>query len=81
MRSITVITSKPGYGGAVRYALRLPTIFRWDDGAEHVEGGFTEEIGQDTALVFSNKCPPVGSDIYIQVLVPSPGSYPHVLCI
>jgi len=74
-----VITSKPECGGAVRYTLRLPAIFRWDDGVDHVEGGFTEEIGQDTALVFSSKCPPVGSDICIEVLVPLPEICPRTL--
>src|SRR5271163_3156536 len=79
MRPIMVITSKPECGGAVRYTLRLPAIFRWDDGVDHVEGGFTEEIGQDTALVFSSKCPPVGSEIRIEVLVSLPESYPGAL--
>jgi hypothetical protein len=56
----------------VRYKLRLPVIFHWDDGKEHTGGGFTNDVALDGALIFSSKCPPVGSDIRIEVLVPSP---------
>ena len=57
---------------AVRYKLRLPVIFHWNDGTQHTEGGFTNDVALDGALIFSTKCPPVGSDIRIEVLVPSP---------
>ena len=56
----------------VRYKLRLPVIFHWNDGTQHTEGGFTSDVALDGALIFSTKCPPVGSDIRIEVLVPSP---------
>ena len=58
--------------GAVRYKLRLPVIFHWNDGTEHTEGGFTCNVGLDGALIFSSKCPPPGSDIRIEVLLLSP---------
>jgi len=57
---------------AVRYKLRLPVIYHWSDGAEHTEGGFTNDIALDGALIFSAKCPPEGASIRIEVLVPSP---------
>ena len=57
---------------AVRYKLRLPVIFHWNDGMEQTEGGFTNDIALDGALIFSSKCPSVGMNIRIEVLLPSP---------
>ena len=57
---------------AMRYKLRLPVIFHWNDGAEHTEGGFTNDVALDGALIISSKCPPLGSDVRIEVLVPAP---------
>jgi hypothetical protein len=56
----------------MRYKLRLPVIFHWNDGMEHTEGGFTTDVALDGALILSSKCPPVGADIRIEVLIPSP---------
>jgi hypothetical protein len=56
----------------MRYRLRLPVIFHWDDGREHTEGGFTSDIALDGALIFSSRCPPVGADVRIEVVIPSP---------
>ena len=56
----------------MRYRLRLPVIFHWNDGAEHTEGGFTSDVALDGALILSSMCPPVGADIRIEVLIPSP---------
>ena len=57
---------------AVRYKLRLPVLFHWNDGIEHTEGGFTSDVALDGALILSSKCPPVGQDVRIEVLLPSP---------
>ena len=57
----------------MRYRLRLPVLFHWEDGREHTEGGFTSDIALDGALILSSKCPPVGTDVRIEVLIPSPG--------
>ena len=57
---------------AIRYKLRLPVIFHWNDGAEHTEGGFTNDVALDGALIVSSNCPPLGSDVRIEVLVPAP---------
>jgi len=63
----------------VRYALRLPVIFRWGDDMTYVEGGFTKDIGRDEAFVIAGNCPPIGSHVRIQVLVPSPDLLPGAL--
>lgn len=57
---------------AVRYKLRLPVIFHWNDGTEHTEGGFTNDVALDGVLIFSSRCPPAGTSVRIEVLVPSP---------
>ena len=57
---------------AVRYRLRLPVIFHWEDDRKHTEGGFTSDIALDGALILSSRCPPVGADVRIEVLIPSP---------
>ena len=56
---------------AVRYQLRFPVIFHWNDGVDHTEGGFTRDVARDGAFIVSSQCPPVGSDVRIEVLVPS----------
>lgn len=57
---------------AVRYKLRLPVIFSWNDGQEHTGGGFTSDVSLDGALILSGKCPPSGSSIRLEILLPSP---------
>jgi hypothetical protein len=57
---------------AVRYRLQLPVIFHWNDGTEHTEGGFTSDVALDGALIRSSKCPPIGAEVRIEVLIPSP---------
>ena len=57
---------------AVRYRLRLPVIFHWNDGIERTEGGFTSDVSLDGALILSSKCPPVGTAVRIEILFPAP---------
>jgi len=57
---------------ATRYKLHLPVIFRWSNGTDHTEGGFTWDVALDGAQILSTKCPPVGVDIRIEVVIPSP---------
>jgi hypothetical protein len=57
---------------AVRHKLRLPVVFHWNDGVEHTGDGFTVDIALDGAFIRSSMCPPVGSNVRIEVLVPSP---------
>ena len=56
----------------MRYNLRLPVIFHWKDGKERTEGGFTSDVGLDGALILSRVGPPVGSEVRLEVLIPSP---------
>ena len=68
----------------VRYSLRLPVIFHWNDGREKMQGGFTCDVARDGALIFSTRCPPIGSDVRVEILIPSPdrsGAELHVQCI
>jgi hypothetical protein len=58
---------------AVRYKLRLPVIFHWNDGVEHTSGGFTSDVALDGALILSSDSPPIGAEVHIEVLLPSPG--------
>jgi hypothetical protein len=66
----------PEHRNAMRYRLRLPVIFHWNDGMERTEGGFTSDVALDGALICSSKCPPVGADVRIEVLIPSPDLSP-----
>ncbi len=56
---------------ALRYNFRLPVIFHWNDGAEHRATGFTSELSPDGALILGSKCPPLGSKVWIEILLPS----------
>ena len=58
----------------MRYKLQLPVIFHWNEDGERTEGGFTADVALDGALINSSKCPPVGSDVLIEVLLLSPVS-------
>jgi hypothetical protein len=58
---------------SLRYKLRLPVIFHWNDGTEHTEGGFTSDVALDGALILSSNCPPIGADVRLEVLIPAPG--------
>jgi hypothetical protein len=69
----------------VRYPLKLPVIFHWkdNDGTEHTGGGFTCDVALDGALIFSSRCPPMGTAIRIEVLIPAPdnGAEIRVECV
>jgi len=54
-----------------RYKLRLPVVFYWNDGEHHAGGGFTSDIAIDRVFIHTSKCPPSGSDVRIEVLLPS----------
>jgi|ERR1017187_6949318 hypothetical protein len=73
MQSTLVIERNMQRRSAVRYKLNLPVIFSWNDGGEeHTAGGFTYDVALDGALIQSAVCPPIGCDIRIEVLIPSP---------
>jgi hypothetical protein len=66
---------------AARYKLRLPVIFHWNEGTEHTSGGFTCDVALDGALILSRKCPPVGSEVRVEILLPSPEMENEEICI
>lgn len=66
---------------AVRYKLRLPVIFHWNDGFEHTSGGFTSDVSLEGALILSKESPPVGARVRVEILLPSPEMGNEELCI
>jgi PilZ domain len=72
MCRISTLEHKLQRRNAVRYHLQLPVIFHWKDEKDRTEGGFTSDVGLDGALIVSRACPPIGSDIHLEVLIPSP---------
>jgi hypothetical protein len=66
--SITAFPKKQ----AVRFQLHLPVIFHWGDAEQYTHGGFTKEVAKDGAFILSSVLPPVGSEVRIEVLIPSP---------
>jgi hypothetical protein len=74
MQSFSLIEHETQRRLAVRYRLHLPVIFHWNDGGEFTEGGFTYDVSLNGALICSTRCPPIGCDVRIEVLVPSPGN-------
>lgn len=74
MQPLRAIERRIQRRSAVRYKLQLPVIFHWNDGSEHTEGGFTWDVALDGALIRSANCPPVGSEVRVEILLPSPVS-------
>jgi hypothetical protein len=72
MRLVPILERGLQRRSALRYMLRLPVIFHWNDGREHTEGGFTSDISLDGALILTSRCPPIGTAVRIEVLIPSP---------
>jgi len=74
MQSLSIMEHQSERRSTVRYKLHLPVIFHWNDGGEFTEGGFTYDLAINGALICSTRCPPIGSNIRIEVLVPSPNN-------
>ena len=84
MCRVTTLDRNAGRRNATRYKLQLPVIFQWEDGNQHIDGGFTSDVGLDGALISSKECPPLGADIRLEILIPSPcrnGHGLHIECI
>jgi hypothetical protein len=60
---------------AVRYPCQLPVIFNWQEESQRNSAGFTCAVSLDGALIQSAVSPPVGCDIFVEILVPSPNEY------
>jgi hypothetical protein len=55
---------------AARYRLRLPVTFHWGDVGRRTEKGFTSDVGLTGALFQSRRCPPVGTVVLVELLIP-----------
>ena len=71
-KSANVVRFDRNRRSAARYKLQLPVIFHWNEDGEHTGGGFTSDVALDGALINSSMCPPVGSDVRVEVLILSP---------
>lgn len=56
---------------AARYKLQLPVIFHWEGSEAHIDGGFTYDVALDGVLIRSKTCPPIGTKVLVEVLLPS----------
>jgi hypothetical protein len=72
MAESSLLVSEMHVRSAIRYKLHLPVIFRWFDGTSHTEGGFTYDVSVNAALILSKTCPPVGTELRIEFLIPCP---------
>jgi hypothetical protein len=72
MQLISFIDRDVQRRSATRYRLHLPVIFHWNDNGEFTEGGFTCDVALNGVLISSTRCPPIGCEVRIEVLVPSP---------
>ena len=76
MKSLLVITDyKKPHKAAVSYPCQLPVIFNWQEKGQHNGAGFTCDVSLEGALIHSPVSPPVGSDVLIQILIPSPDRF------
>lgn len=56
-----------------RFKLRFPVFFIWkDQGGEHEGRGITSDISVAGMFILSSVCPPMGSVIHCEMLLPSP---------
>lgn len=84
MKSLLVITDyKKPRKSAVRYRCQLPVTFNWHQEGQHMGAGFTRDVSLDGALIQSTVSPPVGCEVSVEILVPSPnedGKHLRVQC-
>jgi hypothetical protein len=58
---------------SVRYQLEIPAVFRWEDGSGmRFQGeGVTRDVSDVGAYVFTASCPPLQTEVEIEIVVPS----------
>ncbi len=66
---------------SVRYKLQLPVIFHWNQDGKRTGRGFTSDVALDGVLINSSMCPPVGTDVLIEVLLLSLVQEMRIQCI
>jgi hypothetical protein len=59
---------------ALRYPLRLPVVFSWQDDAGHVQGcdGYCRDLGSRGIYVQAELVPPLGVSVEMNVFLPRP---------
>jgi hypothetical protein len=59
---------------ALRYPLRLPVVFSWQDDAGHVQGcdGYCRDLGSRGIYVLAEFVPPLGVSVEMNVFLPRP---------
>jgi hypothetical protein len=60
---------------ALRYPLRLPVVFSWQDDAGRVHGcdGYCRDLGSRGIYVTAHLVPPLGASVEMNVFLPRPG--------
>jgi PilZ domain len=73
VRSICAIGDAVQQRTSVRFHIRLPVIFRWNDeqGDGHQDGGFTRDISTGGLFVDSVIAPPLGVTVELEVMLPA----------
>jgi hypothetical protein len=59
---------------ALRYPLRLPVVFSWQDEAGHVQGcdGYCRDLGSRGIYVQAESVPPLGVSVEMNIFLPRP---------
>jgi hypothetical protein len=54
-----------------RYRLQVPVLFRWGQGVEYTEAGFTRDVSVKGLFVNSTATPPLNTRLQCQILMPA----------
>ena len=54
-----------------RFPLALPVLVRWTDSPEHYDAGHCANAGLGGMFVLSGTCPPVGTQVDIELNIPA----------
>jgi PilZ domain-containing protein len=54
-----------------RFRLVLPVVFHWNDGTERSGVGYCRNIGLGGLFIIASSCPPVDTELRIDVVVPA----------
>jgi hypothetical protein len=59
---------------ALRYPLRLPVVFSWQDEGGHIQGcdGYSRDLGSRGIYVYAEQVPPLGVSVEMNVFLPRP---------
>ena len=59
---------------ALRYPLRLPVVFSWQDEGGQIQGcdGYSRDLGSRGIYVYAEQVPPLGVSVEMNVFLPRP---------